>query len=189
MEPNVTDAEAIRGSQTHPAVFVVVYERHCDVVFRFLRRRVGDELAEDLAAEAWARAFRQRSRFRPEHETALPWLFGICSNLIADHRRAERRRLRALEQLAGARVREHVDGPADGLSELAPELVRALRRLPSADRDALLLVAWGELSYEETAVALGVPIGTVRSRVSRARRRLAGPAERQPVVMTGESHA
>lgn len=185
----MTDAEAIRGSQVHPAAFVAVYERHCDAVIRFLRRRVGDALAEDLAAEAWARAFRQRSRYRPDHDTALPWLFGICSNLIADHRRAERRRLSALEQLAAARVREHDDGPPDRLSELAPELVRALRRLPAADRDALLLVAWGELSYEETAAALGVPIGTVRSRISRARRRLADPVRPHPVALTGETNA
>jgi RNA polymerase sigma-70 factor (ECF subfamily) len=188
MKSNLSDAEAVRRSQLDPETFVVLYDRHGDAVARYLRRRVGGELAEDLAAEAWARAFRQRSRYRAEHETALPWLLGICGNLLADRRRAEARRLRALERLAAVQRREDA-GPGERFAELAPGLARALRKLPEAERDALLLVAWGELSYEETALALDVPVGTVRSRIARARRRLTDAIDRHPVAMTGETHA
>jgi RNA polymerase sigma-70 factor (ECF subfamily) len=95
-------------------------------------------------------------------------LLGVANHVIADHRRVESRRLRTLERLAQVTPRdiEHED------AGLAPELVRAVRRLPGADRDALLLVVWGELSYDEAATALDVPIGTVRSRIARARKRL-----------------
>jgi len=186
---SVTDAALIRSCVDHPAEFSLLYERHLAAVAGYLTRRVGGELAEDLTAEVFVRAFRARARFRPDHDTALPWLLGIANNLVADHRRAERRRLAALQRLAGARgviaaagggeriagTHEPIasDHPAEAQLGLAPGLVRQLRRLPAVDRDTLLLVVWGELSYEEAASALGVPVGTVRSRISRARRRLA----------------
>jgi hypothetical protein len=87
----------------------------------------------------------------------LPWLLGVANHVIADHRRAEQRRLKALQRLAAAapQLIEHED------RALSAELVRELRRLSVEDRDALLLVVWGELSHEEAATALGVPIGTV----------------------------
>lgn len=162
------DATVLAESVDLPARFAAVYERHLDAVALYLTRRVGGGLAEDLAAEVFVRAFRARGSYRPVHETARPWLFGIAAHLVADHRRAERRRLKLLQRIA-------VTAPAGTGSEtpgLSAELVRCLLALPAADRDALLLVAWGELSYEETATALAVPVGTVRSRIARARSRL-----------------
>ncbi len=153
-----------------PARFSLFYERHLATVAIFLARRVGNELAEDLAAEVFARAFRGRATFRPDHGTGLPWLLGIANHLVADHRRAERRRLDLLQRLQTAEA--HFD-PDPG-SRAAPELVRQLRRLSAPERDTLLLVVWGELSYAEAASALGVPVGTVRSRIARARRRADG---------------
>jgi RNA polymerase sigma factor (sigma-70 family) len=192
MGSEISDADALRRSLAEPTAFGLVYERHMPRVLRYLRRRVGDGIAEDLTAEVFVRAFRGRAKYGVQHETALPWLLGIASNLIGDHRRAERRRLATLAKLVGE-VDEGADlAVTDGLS---PRLVGELRRLPAADRDALLLVAWGELSYEETARALGVPIGTVRSRIARARQRLSGErsardAGRQADVLTnGENHA
>jgi len=166
-----SDAAVVADSLDQPARFAVLYERHLPTVERYLARRVGSELAEDLTAEVFVRAFRVRGRFRAEHETALPWLLGIASHLVGDQRRAEQRRLASLRRLASTISAE----AHDDLAIVAPDLVRKLRRLPAADRDALLLVAWGELSYEETAVALGIPLGTVRSRIARARKRLANP--------------
>jgi RNA polymerase sigma-70 factor (ECF subfamily) len=128
------------------------------------------DAGEDLAAEVFVRAFRARERYRAERDSALPWLLGVANHVIADHRRAERRRLAALERLAHSAPRPSEQEDAG----LGSELVRELRRLPSADRDALLLVVWGELSYAEASSALGVPLGTVSSRIARARRRLAG---------------
>jgi RNA polymerase sigma factor (sigma-70 family) len=182
----------VRGSVAQPALFSVLYQRHLRAVGRYVSRRVGTGIAEDLAAEVFVRAFRVRDRYRVEQETALPWLLGIANNLIADHWRAERRRLIALERTAGAAPEIVEQGPP----VLAPDLVRALRLLPAADRDALLLVVWGELSYEEAASALAVPVGTVRSRIARARGRLAdaigaapSSAEPKEPAVNGEARA
>jgi RNA polymerase sigma factor (sigma-70 family) len=173
MDSRLSDAEVVRRSVAQPALFSVLYERHLRAVGRYVARRVGTARgtgpAEDLAAEVFVRAFRVRDRYRVEQESALPWLLGIANNLIADHWRAERRRLIALERMVAADSEIVEQSP----SMLAPDLVRALLRLPAADRDALLLVVWGELSYEEAASALGVPVGTIRSRIARARGRLA----------------
>jgi RNA polymerase sigma factor (sigma-70 family) len=165
-----TDAVLVAESLTRPARFAVLYERHLQQVTRYLARRVGSDVAEDLTAEVFVRAFRARESFRPYHETALPWLLGIANHLVSDHRREERRRLAVLERLASATSVELADVE---LAELTPEIVRRLRRVPATERDTLLLLVWGELSYAEVAVALGVPVGTVRSRVSRARARMA----------------
>lgn len=141
---------------------------------RFLRRRLGDRAAEDAAADVFERALRQHREGRLPPEAGTPWLLGIATNVISERRRAERRRLRALERLssrAAPAVRR--DEQPGGEPALDPLLMRALGALTPIDRDALLLLAWGELSYEEIATALVVPIGTVRSRIARARRHLA----------------
>jgi RNA polymerase sigma-70 factor (ECF subfamily) len=121
------------------------------------------------SSEVFVRAFRAQGRYRAERDAALPWLLGIANNVIADHRRLERRRLAALERLTGeaSGLVEHRD------AGLAPELAAALRRLPAAERDTLLLVVLGELTQDEAADALGVPVGTLSSRMTRARKRLA----------------
>jgi RNA polymerase sigma factor (sigma-70 family) len=187
-----TDADALRRSLAEPAAFALVYERHMASVLGYLRRRLGDELAEDLTAEVFVRAFRGRAGYGVQHETALPWLLGIAGNLIGDHRRTERRRLAALAKFARESDGAHHPSDTPGLSA---DLVQALRCLPAVDRDALLLIVWGELSYQEAALALGVPIGTVRSRVARARSRLIGSsgdarrARTADVLMNGETHA
>jgi RNA polymerase sigma-70 factor (ECF subfamily) len=137
------------------------------------------------------RGFRARGRYRAERDTALPWLLGIANNVIADHRRLERRRLATL-----ARLSNDLDRYAEQTgAALDPALVAALRRLPAIERDTLLLVVWGELTQDEAAVALGVPVGTVSSRITRARQRLTG-ALRSPVAVlaaelrpNGDPHA
>jgi RNA polymerase sigma factor (sigma-70 family) len=165
-----SDLELVGRSIETPTAFAELYDRHGGRVVRYVARRVGVVDAEDIAAEVFVRAYIRRASCRGEHGSALPWLLGVANHVIADHRRIESRRLQMLERLA-------VTTPASVEHEhagLAPELIRALRRVPAADRDALLLVVWGELSYEETATALDVPIGTVRSRIARARKRLIG---------------
>lgn len=184
------DAEVLRGSLDDPSRFAVVYERHLPTVHSYLRRRVGDGPASDLSAEVFVRAFRARSRYDPRHETARPWLLGITNNVISEHRRYERRRLATIERIAAAGEWAASDRITAGL---APEVARALRRLRAADRDALLLVVWGELSYAEAADALEVPVGTIRSRIARARGRLAVDLDDTSVASaictTGEEHA
>ncbi len=159
-----------------------LYDAHADTIARYLQRRLEPERVEDAVASVFERALRSYARYVPTHDTPLPWLFGIAANVVADNRRSETRRLRALARL-GAGAVEHTAAVLD-TSAVDPRLVAELLRLKPADRETLLLVAWGELSYEETASALEVPVGTVRSRLARARSQLtaslpAPPARRR----------
>lgn len=167
-----SDREVILTSRERPEQFEAVFDRHGATIYRYLRRRVGTALAEDLAAETFARAFRARHTFDPRGESALPWLFGIAANLLRMHRRAEERRLRAY-----ARAAEHGAQPSPSADSdrrldavaLRPALADALAGLPAGQRDVLLLHAWARLSHEEIAAALEISAGTVRSRLHRAR--------------------
>lgn len=167
------DAELILASVEDPEQFAALFDRHAATVHRYLGRRVG-ELADDLLSETFLIAFRRRAAYRPDHVEVRPWLLGIATNVVHGHQRTERRRYRALAR-ASARPEDHGDDPADSGDRLAAEalrgpLVEALAGLKPHDRDALLLLAWGQLGYEEIAAVLGVPVGTVRSRLHRARR-------------------
>jgi RNA polymerase sigma factor (sigma-70 family) len=168
-----SDAEIIDQSRTDPAAFTEIFDRHFSVIHAYLERRVGRDRADDLGSEVFRIAFQQRERFAPLRNSVLPWLYGIASNLVHREHRSEARRLRALARLqderaltepTAERAGERVDAEA-----LRKPLFDALSRLEPHDRDVLLLVAWEELSYEEVAEALGIPVGTVRSRLSRAR--------------------
>lgn len=166
-------------SRAEPEAFGLVFERHAEPVLRFIFRRVPPADAEGLLAEVFRIAFERRADFdvaRP----LRPWLYGIAGNLIARHHRSDTRRLQAVSRL-GAR-RPPVDDMADDAvravdaARTATALVQALDRLTDGEREALLLYAWEELTYEEIAVTLDVPVGTVRSRLSRARQKLRAAA-------------
>jgi RNA polymerase sigma-70 factor (ECF subfamily) len=185
-----SDAALIGRSVDDPATFAMLFERHYDVVHRYIARRLGGGLADELASETFTRAFDHRRAFDRTNTDARPWLLGIATNLMRRHWRTERRRLAALQRLAGDRQLF-----AAGAEAPQAEVLEALRSLPRDEREALLLLAWADLSYEQIAVALAVPIGTVRSRLSRARSRmrtrLGVPAD-VPVLATpsrGSSHA
>jgi RNA polymerase sigma factor (sigma-70 family) len=186
MDHALPDDALIARSLEQPERFSAIFDRHHPLVHNYLRRRVGGSLADDLAAEVFARAFRDRSRYRPGAADARPWLLGIANNLVAGQRRAEARALRAMQHHA-AQTAAGAPAAIAG-SELSGRLAAGLRRLSRADREALLLLAWGELSYAEIALALDIPIGTVRSRIHHARRQLARtlPA---PAGTLGEAHA
>lgn len=175
-EASVSDASVIERSWEEPEAFAVLFDRHADSVHRYAARRLGTEVAEDLMAETFTIAFQQRFRYNTELADARPWLFGIATNLIGRHRRAEARRLRAIGRLPSADASE--DAVADRVAArvsaqaVRGELALAMARLPARHRDVLLLVAWADLGYEEVARALEVPVGTVRSRLHRARRKL-----------------
>lgn len=170
-----SDAQVIAASRADPLVFATVFDRHYDSVHRYLARRVGPDLADDLAAETFTEAFDVRLRFDTERPDARPWLFGIATNLLRHHYRSEARRLRAYARL------DRPATPNDAFGEIemrldaeraGPAIAAAVARLSADERDVLLLLAWADLRYEEIAVALRIPIGTVRSRLNRARRRL-----------------
>ena len=169
-----SDAAVIGLSLDEPEAFGLIYDRHASVILRFLGRRVGVEAAEGLLGDLFRIAFERRKTFDPSRSTALPWLYGIGSNLLAKHRRGEARRLRASARMAAAGEPPARRASARALDArlLFPRVADAIEALPDGEREALLLVAWEDLPYQGVAEALELPIGTVRSRINRARTRL-----------------
>lgn len=169
-----TDAELLSDTAGAVDAFAALFDRHYRSVYRFVARRLGPDVAEDVCLEVFMVAFQRRAQFVPIRATALPWLYGIATNLIARHRRTEERHLRAIQRTASqARVTNADDATSRADAAAAwPHVANALARLPQKERDALLLYAWGDLSYEEIARLTEIPVGTVRSRISRARARL-----------------
>jgi RNA polymerase sigma factor (sigma-70 family) len=167
-----SDRQLIASSLKRPEQFEAVFERHAPAIYRYVRRRVGEELAEELTAETFFRAFRSRRRFDRRHESALPWLYGIAANLLRMNRRAEQRRLRAYARVVETGPHDDLDRRVDSAA-VRPALAEALASLPHAQREVLLLHAWAELSHEEIALALDISAGTVRSRLHRARSHVA----------------
>ncbi len=171
------DAALMRAALTDPAPFGALFDRHFAAVYRFCERRVGRSMAEDLAGETFRRAFEARHSYDLNRPSALPWLYRIALNLVRDALRA-----RAVEDRAYARLHtlaatgwpsEDDDAArrAEGRADLAM-LARLLLAEREQDVDALFLHVWDGLSYLDVAAALGVPVGTVRSRLSRLRQRL-----------------
>jgi RNA polymerase sigma-70 factor (ECF subfamily) len=171
------DATVIERSRSEPERFAELYDRHAAAIHRYVSRRLGDEMADDIVAETFLAAFRWRQRYDLGRADARPWLYGIAANMIGKHRRAEIRRLRTLARTPVPDGRLDASGTDQADSRLAAaavqrDLIRALAGLRAGDRAALLLIAWAELSYDETAAALDIPVGTVRSRLNRARRKV-----------------
>ena len=182
--PDLPDAAAIAASLETPSSFSVVFERHHAQVHRYLARRLGADLADELAAEVFAVAFSKRRRYDPAFPDARPWLFGIATRLAHRHWRREERELRAYARTGldpaspshEERVAARTDSAAAG-----PALAAALAALTRDERDVLLLYAWEELGYPEIAAALSISPGTVKSRLHRARARV-----RQSLAAAGE---
>ncbi len=171
VEGDRSDGAVIASSLADASRFGELFDRHFAEINRFVARRVGASLADEIAAETFVQAFRSRHRYDSQSADARPWLFGIATNLTRRHWRSERRRLRAYARTG---VDPIYEDPADVIGRVdatvaAPNLAAALGSLSAREREVLLLFAWAELSYEEIAVALGIPTGTVRSRLSRAR--------------------
>jgi RNA polymerase sigma-70 factor (ECF subfamily) len=179
-----SDEDALAASLTEPARFAVLFERYVDAIYRYLFFRVGGDIAEDLTAETFARAFAGRRRYQVDRGSVKSWLYGIATNLVRENRRDEQRRISALARTDGAVVFS-----TDTATELAERLrlANALASLKPEWRNVVLLIGVGGLSYEETAAALHIPIGTVRSRYSRARIQLvASLAEKGERNITGD---
>jgi RNA polymerase sigma factor (sigma-70 family) len=165
-----------RARQGEAECFGVLFDRHGGAVRAFCARRTGSiDAADDLVSIVFLEAWRRRGEVELVDGNALPWLYGIARRTIQHRWRTAVRHRRALERLAPASAMpdhaEEVAGRLDDERHLA-RLRAALERLRPPDRDVLLLCVWQGLTYAEAAVALGVPVGTVRSRLSRARSRL-----------------
>ena len=175
-DPVDDDASIIAGSWTNPERFGALFDRHAVAIHRYLVRRVGRDDADDLLAEVFVAAFRARDRYDLQRPDARPWLYGIATNLSARTFRSRTRAAAAADRLSREEIAEADLQAAhtDRLDAEAswPRLAEALDRLPEGQSEALLLYVWADLTYEQISVATGVPIGTVRSRISRARRSL-----------------
>jgi len=187
----VSDSHLIVESLTDPGCFGVIFERHFPAVFGFVGASTAEDMAEDIASEVFVRAFRQRDRYKPEYKSAKPWLFGIAANLIADHYRSQARQNRAYRRVfardggdAGFEddASDRID--AEAVSQL---LHKALGSLRSQERAVVTLFVLENMSYTEIAAALEIPVGTVRSRLSRARLRLRNLIEVSGKLTRGET--
>ncbi|WP_067138236.1 RNA polymerase sigma factor [Microtetraspora malaysiensis] len=173
-DEQLADTALIQLSWEEPEFFAGVFDRHAPLLHRYAARRLGPDAAEDVVSETFLAAFQHRHRYDVEQGDVRPWLYGIASNVIGKRRRAETTRYRAYVR-SGVHPAEVAGGLVeDGVTTLAVNLplVSALAALKARDRDVLLLVAWVELTYEEVAQALNIPLGTVRSRLNRARKKV-----------------
>jgi RNA polymerase sigma factor (sigma-70 family) len=173
------DAQQVELSLGDPECFGVVFDRYFAEIHGYVAKRLGRDAADDVAAETFLTAFRSRRRFDASRGTVRAWLYGIVTNHMSAYHRQEVRAYRVLKRagMQGAeeghaeRVAERVDAGAAGR-----ELTGALAELPRGDREVLLLVALGGLSHADVAAALGIPYGTVGSRLNRVRKKLRGLA-------------
>jgi RNA polymerase sigma factor (sigma-70 family) len=170
MQRNKTDAAVIRASRKDPAAFGLIFDRHWPKIYRYCVERAGPAAGEDVAAETFRVAFTQRKRY-DGRDDAAPWLYGIATNLLRRWFRSAARGSRAMSRIGAEVDGDEFEDLVDRLDAeyLSPNLVSVLAQLPAADRDTLLLHVFAELTYEQIARATDVPIGTVGSRMNRAR--------------------
>lgn len=169
------DADLWELSASDREAFGEIFRRHARAVFAVCYWRTGDAaMAEDVTSVVFLEAWRRRDLVVLEQRSALPWLLGVASHTSRNATRSVRRYTQALRRLEGHRQLPTDDAVIDRIdAETSLRIVNDVTRdLSEQEREIVLLVFWSGLSYEATSVALGVPVGTVRSRVSRTRRKL-----------------
>lgn len=166
------------------AAFGVLFEQNARDIYTFCFRRIADgRAAEDLTQAVFLEAWRRRHAVSLPPDAVRPWLFGVALNVVRNHRRSLRRHRAALERLP--RPRSDID-LGDELADRLDDERRArsalehFQRLSRGEQDVVALCAWAELSYDQAAEVLAIPVGTVRSRMSRARGRLAVHVAKRP---------
>ena len=167
---------AVVASVEHPHRFEAVFDQYHRAIHEFLARTGGRGHADEYAGDVFVTAFGVRARYDPDRGSVRAWLFGIAANVRHTRTRSTLRGRRAWNRLP--REREATDGGLEVVEEQLDYgrqlawVAEFLQELPDIDRDVLVLYAWGELSYAEIGQALGIEVGTVRSRLSRARAHL-----------------
>lgn len=173
-EEQQATAEQLRAGSS--AAMSAVFAEHVDVIYNYCYRRSGSwSAAEDLTSQVFLTAWnRRRQVIANDAGSVLPWLYGVATNVCRNHLRSQRRQSAALPRLVPVEPAPFDDQVVDRITH-RDRLGRALEHLAastSADQDAFLLVCWEELSYADAAAALGIRVGTVKSRVARVRRAL-----------------
>lgn len=165
-----------RSRAGDPDAFGLLFERHAKLIFNYCFRRVGNrETAKDTLQMVFLEAWRRRNKDLPQ-DKVLPWLYGIATNVVRNQRRSERRFASALSRMPSAEAEpDFADAAVERLEHehQAEKAIVLLDALPKREQEVFVLCAGMELSYEDAAFALDIPIGTVRSRLSSARSHLA----------------
>jgi RNA polymerase sigma factor (sigma-70 family) len=174
-ERALDDARDVESSVHDPDRFTAVFDRYFAEIHGYAARRLGADAADDIAADTFETAFGARRRFDADRGMVRAWLYGIATNHIGRYRRREVRGFRAMARLGPDPAGEsHAERVVEmvAASEVGRQLAGALAALNQGDRDVLLLTALAGLSHAEIAVALGIPYGTVGSRLNRVRKKL-----------------
>lgn len=178
-----TDRELVAELRSgSPDALAALFDRHADRIYTYCFRRTASwAVAEDATSTVFLEAWRSRERAEAHHEAALPWLYGIATNVCRNLGRSQRRYAAALGRLPRPLpASDHADDTADRVDSerTMARITAALADLPERDREVIALVVWSGLSYEDAARVLGCPVGTVRSRLARARSRLGAATTR-----------
>lgn len=165
-----------RSVQGDAGAFGALFQRHSAKVYNYAFRRTGDwSVAEEAVAIVFLEAWRRRGDVTFARDSALPWLLGVATNVLRNQWRSKRRHRNALQRLQSAMPSatpdEDIAARVDDQRRVE-RVLASVRQLSRRHRDVLALCVWEELTYEQVATALGVPVGTVRSRLARARQRL-----------------
>lgn len=172
-----TAADWTAEIRTNPhQAFGLLFEQHSTTIYNYCFRQTASwEAAEDSTSTVFLEAWRGRDRLVVQHDSVLPWLYGIATNVCRRQRRTLFRRQRALRRLPPDLEQpdpaDDVAGRVDDERRMA-DVLAVIDRLPTGERDVVALVVWEELDYQSVATALDIPVGTVRSRLHRARGRL-----------------
>lgn len=177
--PAFSDAAVIGESWTKPELFGQIFDRHFRTIHAYLARRLSTTDADDLAGEVFRIAFEKRRGFDPSRKSALPWLYGMASNLVLQHRRREQRAIRAMARERSLRQPQLSTSNSESLSDSRIDaershdvVVEALANLAADERELMLLAAFTDLSYRDLSEAMGLAEGTVRSKLSRTKAKL-----------------
>jgi RNA polymerase sigma factor (sigma-70 family) len=163
-----------RGASDERALFTEAFVDHAPRLYQYLARQLSPTEAEDVLAETFCTAWQHRARYLEVRGPMVGWLFGIATNLLKRHKRSWLRGAAAVRRLPIETGADHADEVVRRVdAEVTSRLLAdALASLDARDREVLLLSSWAQLDHAEIATALDIPVGTVRSRLHRARHRL-----------------
>lgn len=168
-------ADALKAGEREAVA--TLFDRHAERIYQHCFRLTADRSdAEDATATTFLEVWRHHQRVQVHDGSALPWLYGVATNVCRNMTRKRRRHLIAVTRVGHESAEpDHAEIVAERVDSESRmrSVLTAIEQLPQRERDVLAVVAWSGLSYEQAAIALDIPIGTVRSRLSRARARLA----------------
>jgi RNA polymerase sigma factor (sigma-70 family) len=185
---DAADSDLLAMAGSEPEALGELFRRYSRSVYAYCARRTGNlDLAEDLTSIVFMEAFRHRRKLQLSNASALPWLIGVANNVIRNANRSLRRYRSAL-----GRIPVPADGASSeentmerlGAEEALARALEAISNLSQREQDVVLLVVWSEFTYADAATALGVPVGTVRSRLASARGKFKDAAPITSTILT-----